>query len=70
LKNAKDGEIFYHMKFDVPDEFYSEMGLDNIKLGAFEPDFIKVKVGNDGKKELVIYDAKASKSTHISHQVR
>jgi hypothetical protein len=57
------------MKFNVPDEFYDEMQIDNIKLGAFVPDFIEVKERNS-KKEIMIYDAKASKSTHISHQVR
>ncbi|CAB5216469.1 unnamed protein product [Rhizophagus irregularis] len=67
LKNAKNGQIFYQMKFNVPDEFYDEMQIDNIKLGAFVPDFIEVKERNS-KKEIMIYDAKASKSTHISHQ--
>ncbi|CAB4398827.1 unnamed protein product [Rhizophagus irregularis] len=68
LKNAKNDQIFYQMKFDVPDEFYDEMKMDNIKLGAFVPDFIEVKERDYGKKEIIIYDAKASKSTHTSHQ--
>lgn len=57
------------MKFDVPENFYDYLGIkDIIKLKSFIPDFIEV-VEEDGKKKLMVWDAKSSKSTRISHQV-
>ncbi|PKK66417.1 hypothetical protein RhiirC2_753492 [Rhizophagus irregularis] len=57
------------MKFDIPESFYNYVNIkDTIKLKSFIPDFIEV-IEEDGKTKLMVWDAKSSKSTRISHQV-
>jgi DNA replication ATP-dependent helicase Dna2 len=69
LGNVQVGQIFYQMKFDVPESFYDYVGIkDTVKLKSFKPDFIEV-VEEDDKMKLMVSDAKSSKSTRISHQV-
>ncbi|RIA80782.1 hypothetical protein C1645_838079 [Glomus cerebriforme] len=68
LKNSQIGQTFYQMKFDVPENFYDDTGIKDIKFERFIPDIIEVKEV-DCKKKLMIYDAKSSKSTRVSHQI-
>jgi hypothetical protein len=45
------------------------MGIKNVvKLKPFIPDFIEVRE-EDGEKKLMVYDAKASKTARVPHQV-
>ncbi|PKY29828.1 P-loop containing nucleoside triphosphate hydrolase protein [Rhizophagus irregularis] len=60
------GQTLYQMKFIVPEEFYEKMGIKDIKLKPFVPDFIEVKE-EDGEKKLMVYDAKASKTAQDTH---
>jgi DNA replication ATP-dependent helicase Dna2 len=61
LREAQVGQIFYQMKFDVPESFYDHISIrDIVKLKSFKPDFIEV-VEEDGKKKLMVSDAKSSK---------
>jgi DNA replication ATP-dependent helicase Dna2 len=69
LGKVQVGQIFYQMKFDIPESFYNEVGIkDIVKLQRFVPDFIEV-LKEDGKEKLMVKDAKFSKSTKISHLV-
>ncbi|CAG8643149.1 9136_t:CDS:2, partial [Cetraspora pellucida] len=68
LKNAQVGEVLYQLKLDVPDNLYDHLKIKNIvRLRSFIPDFIEI-VEENGKKLLVIWDAKSSKGTRASHQ--
>jgi DNA replication ATP-dependent helicase Dna2 len=69
LRRVEIGQTLYQVKFDVPEEFYEEMGIKGVKLKAFIPDFIEVRE-EDGEKKLMIYDAKASKDARVPHQVQ
>ncbi|CAG8472272.1 33118_t:CDS:2, partial [Racocetra persica] len=67
LQNAQIGRFLYQLKFEVPDDLYDKLGIKNYKLRPFIPDFIEV-IEEDGEKRLMIWDAKATKETRISHQ--
>ncbi|GBC07119.1 hypothetical protein RclHR1_07270004 [Rhizophagus clarus] len=68
LKNAQVGQTFSQMKFNVPENFYDSVNIKNIiELKSFIPDFIEV-IEEGGKKKLMVWDAKSSKSARISHQ--
>lgn len=69
LKRAQVGQIFYQLKLEVPETLYDKLNIKGIvQLRSFIPDFIKV-TNEDGKRKLMIIDAKSSKSMRISHQV-
>ncbi|CAG8482686.1 10471_t:CDS:2, partial [Racocetra fulgida] len=67
LQNAQIGRFLYKLKFEVPDDLYDKLGIKNVRLRPFIPDFIEV-IEEGGKKCLMIWDAKATKETRISHQ--
>ncbi|CAG8758240.1 2687_t:CDS:2, partial [Gigaspora rosea] len=68
LRVAQIGQFFYRLKFMVPDDLYNKLGIKEIvKLKIFIPDFVEV-IEEDGEKRLRIWDAKASKEVHVSHQ--
>ncbi|CAH1760618.1 8372_t:CDS:10, partial [Entrophospora sp. SA101] len=68
LRTAKIGQILYQLRFEVPNEFYDELNIRNsLKLQTFIPDFIQI-IEEDNERKLFIIDAKASKSSRISHQ--
>ncbi|CAG8586544.1 6755_t:CDS:10, partial [Racocetra fulgida] len=69
LQNAQVGEVLYQLKFDVPDDLHDHLKIKNVvRLKSFIPDFIEI-VEENGKKRLVILDAKSSKGTRASHQL-
>ncbi|CAG8752465.1 20785_t:CDS:2, partial [Racocetra persica] len=67
LQNAQIGRFLYKLKFEVPDDLYDKLGIKNVRLRPFIPDFIEV-IEESGKKCLMIWDAKATKEIRISHQ--
>lgn len=69
LKTAKIGKFLYQPKFKIREELYGELGIKDFRIKDFVPDFIEV-IKEDDKKCLMILDAKATKETRVSHQVK
>ncbi|CAG8493936.1 12053_t:CDS:2 [Funneliformis caledonium] len=70
LREAKCGQIFCQMLFNVHEEFYKKFNIKNIiEIRQFKPDFIIVKE-EGGKKKLLIYDAKSSKCIQDNHKLQ
>ncbi|CAG8823046.1 23120_t:CDS:2, partial [Gigaspora margarita] len=69
LKTAQIGKFLYQPRFKIREELYDELGIKDFRLKDFVPDFIEV-IKEDGKKCLMILDAKATKETCVSHQVQ
>ncbi|RUS14846.1 hypothetical protein BC937DRAFT_93240 [Endogone sp. FLAS-F59071] len=73
LQQAQVGQTLYQLRCQVPQKFYTELGVEqSYKLRTFMPDFITIKADEDGgvKKVLFITDAKSSRATNVSHQVK
>lgn len=70
LQEAKCGTYIYQLRFTLPAEFYQQEIPDcPYRIRSFIPDFLYIhQPNNDGKKKILIIDAKSSKAMSDTHQ--
>ncbi|CAO3701516.1 unnamed protein product [Rhizopus stolonifer] len=70
LQEAKCGTYIYQLRFTLPPEFYQQEIPDcPYRIRSFIPDFLYIHQPNDdGKKKILIIDAKSSKAMSDTHQ--